>query len=190
MRNSLVYLAIFLAVVCLASAASLAVTHGVADPLIQQYKAEQRAAALNRALPAADTYEDVTEEYSEYLEDPAFADIDEITRAYEGGNPIGYVFTVSATGYEARIALMVGASRDEITAVRILDQAETPGLGARIAEEEFQGQFSGLSAREQIATVADGGQIDALTGATESTLAVIAGAEQARLLYEKIREEG
>ncbi len=188
-RTNLIYLGIFLGVVCLASATSLAVTHGVAEPLINEHKERQRAAALTRVLPEADRFEHVTGEYSEYLIEGEFTDVDEINLGYRGEEPVGYVFRTSPAGYADEIVMMIGVSGDEITGMSVLQQRETPGLGARVTEESFQRQFAGLPARQRIATVDDGGQIDVLAGATESTLAVIDGAEQARQLYKRIREE-
>ena len=54
----------------------------------------------------------------------------------------------------------------------ILKQTETPGLGSRITESSFTDQFIGLSVSE-VALKADNGRIDAITGATISSEAVV-----------------
>jgi electron transport complex protein RnfG len=51
---------------------------------------------------------------------------------------------------------------------------ETPGLGARVAEESFTSRFRGLSA-EEIALSSEGGKVDAITGATQSSAALTEG---------------
>jgi electron transport complex protein RnfG len=53
-----------------------------------------------------------------------------------------------------------------ITAIKILNQNETPGLGARIIEPEFTRQFS----NKDLSALND---IQAITGATISSRAVI-----------------
>ena len=54
--------------------------------------------------------------------------------------------------------------------------AETAGLGARAKEPEFQAQFAGKNA--PVALTGDGGEIEALTGATITSRAVIKGVNQ------------
>jgi len=51
---------------------------------------------------------------------------------------------------------------------------ETPGLGARIAEEGFRSQFKELTA-EEIALSSEGGKVDAVTSATQSSRALTNG---------------
>ena len=85
----------------------------------------------------------------------------------KGGKLIGVAFKASGKGYSSTIETMVGARRDgTITAIKILSQNETPGLGARVSENNFTGQFNnkdiqGLSA------------VQAITGASISSKAVI-----------------
>jgi electron transport complex protein RnfG len=68
--------------------------------------------------------------------------------------------------------MLVGINSDyTIKDVAILSQTETPGLGSKITEKEFTGQFIGLSSAD-LALSRDGGSIDAITGATISSRAV------------------
>lgn len=83
-------------------------------------------------------------------------------------------------GYGGRIELLVGVDADgRVTAVRVLDHRETPGLGDGIeaARSDWSEQFSGRSLGDPPPegwTVApDGGAFDALTGATISARAVV-----------------
>ena len=62
--------------------------------------------------------------------------------------------------------------------LRVLNQKETPGLGTKIAEEKFTGQFKGLSIEPKIAYVKNKkpekpNEIQAVTGATISSRAVV-----------------
>jgi Na+-translocating ferredoxin:NAD+ oxidoreductase RnfG subunit len=54
----------------------------------------------------------------------------------------------------------------------IINHMETPGLGALIEDEEFIGQFTGI-AIEDLELRKKGGGIDAITGATISSTAVV-----------------
>jgi len=55
--------------------------------------------------------------------------------------------------------------------------SETSGLGANAAKESFRSQFAGKSG--SVAVTKDGGDIDALTGATITSRAVASGVNSA-----------
>ena len=91
---------------------------------------------------------------------------------YEGDSIAGYTFLASGNGYSGVIDMLVGINPDyTIKDIAILSQTETPGLGSRITEKIFTGQFAGLGL-DDIELSKDGGSIDAITGATISSRAV------------------
>ena len=55
--------------------------------------------------------------------------------------------------------------------LKIVFHAETPGLGAKIIEDDFLDQFEGMALGDLTLT-ADGGEVDAISGATISSEAV------------------
>ena len=64
---------------------------------------------------------------------------------------------------------MVGVNTDLIIEkIKIISQAETPGLGANCEKPEFQEQFSGKQ-KTEMKVDKDGGTIVSLTGATITT---------------------
>ncbi len=87
-------------------------------------------------------------------------------KAYDQtGKLIGAAFKAQGKGYSSTIETMVGMLKDgTITVIKILSQNETPGLGARVAESSFTGQFRNKK---------DLGGVQAITGATISSKAVI-----------------
>ncbi len=183
------YLGVFLMLVCLVSAAALALTHQVTNPRILAHREQVRQEGMTRVLPDADEFADAPGWVDELLAEDDFARVREVNVGVAEGQEIGFVFTVAPYGYAEEIVTMVGISAGRITGVQVLEQAETPGLGARVQEAEFQQQFSDLPTDETVAVVQDGGEIDSLTGATESSRAVARGVDTARLLYERIRKE-
>lgn len=90
------------------------------------------------------------------------------------GNVIGYTFLSSETGAKGDIVVVGGVDStfSTITGMSILSQAETPGLGSRIAEDAFVDQFNALPL-SQLSLSSSGGSIDSITGATMSSQAVI-----------------
>lgn len=89
-------------------------------------------------------------------------------------------------GYGGRIRIMVGVNPDgTIRAVTVLEQAETPGLGARIREPEFLDQFQNRSLENfNFKVEKDGGDVHAITAATISSRAVAEAVEDALIAAE------
>ncbi len=93
------------------------------------------------------------------------------------GNLAGWVISATAMGYSGPITVLIGcdASGSRLTGIHVLRQTETPGLGALIAEPEFESRFKGLSTDAPVTVVGSeptGQQVQALTGATVSSLSV------------------
>ncbi len=89
----------------------------------------------------------------------------------------------SAVGYAGPIELLVALTpQRRVTAVRVVDHRETPGLGDAIEyrKSPWIDQFEGL-ARHQL-DLAPQGAIDALTGATITSRAVIQAVNKALLV--------
>ena len=102
----------------------------------------------------------------------------------------GVAFASSAWGYRSFIRVLVGVNTNEaVQGIEILDQRETRGIGTRVAEEAFRAQFVGKDAAQTSwATPARGGAIDAITGATISSDAVIAAVRAGLEVYQKHRD--
>ncbi|MEA3294507.1 MAG: RnfABCDGE type electron transport complex subunit G [Euryarchaeota archaeon] len=132
---------------------------------LKVYQEEQRQLSLKIVNPDADHFEPVKsgEETLYYL-------------AFDAGNNlIGYCFFHDQPGSQGTITLAGGVDTGyTVTGVKIMAHSETPGLGAKITEESFTGQFPGV-AEDDLMLSKDGGAIDAITGATVSSVAVIDG---------------
>lgn len=163
-----------LAAICIAASASLAVVNSLTKPkIIEQAKAEE-ATSLKDVLPNGEKFEPVKSGnevvyYKAYDKDGKF---------------LGAAFKALGKGYSSTIETMVGMLKDgKITAIKILSQNETPGLGARVAEESFLNQFSSRG-------VQDITNVQAITGATISSKAVIDSvAKKANEIKELIKNE-
>lgn len=117
-----------------------------------------------------------------------------VYRARAGGAPLGAVLTVVAPdGYVGQIRLLVGFdAAGRVTGVRAVAHQETPGLGdgIEIARSDWIFQFDGLDpAAMPLALRRDGGGLDALTGATVTSRAVIGAVERAVLYFAARRPE-
>ena len=96
-------------------------------------------------------------------------------RAVDGsGNIIAYAFFQQQKGSQSMIVVAgaVDSSFSNVLGMNVLSHEETPGLGARITTAEFRDQFKGVP-MQQLGLSRSGGSIDALTGATVSSQAVV-----------------
>lgn len=97
------------------------------------------------------------------------------------GNPVGVAVSVSAPGgYSGAVVSKLGIDIDgNIVAVESEAHLETPGLGSKITEDPFKGQFIGANMDNKTFEVskdnpgtAEKPAIDSITGATISSRAV------------------
>jgi len=74
----------------------------------------------------------------------------------------------SPKGYGGNVWLMVGLLPDgKIQNIAVLEHKETPGLGTKMNDDDFKNQFIGKNpGTVNLSVTKDGGDIDALTGAT------------------------
>lgn len=124
----------------------------------------------------------------------ATEEVSEIYEAVNGSNTIGYVLKVTVKGFKEGIDFVVGISNDEVSGIKVLSHKETPGLGARIEEEEFTAKYAGKSLDEELETVMGGAsadnQIEGISGATISSKATTTAVNTAVKFYrEKVKGE-
>jgi electron transport complex protein RnfG len=106
----------------------------------------------------------------------------EIYTAYLNKNIVGMAITGSSEkGFNGLVKLMVGFKPNgNIQNIQILDQKETPGLGTKMKGDNFLKQFRGKNPSSyKLKVKKDGGDIDALTGATISSRAFAASVQLA-----------
>lgn len=151
---------------------SLLVIAGVAAAALGCVNSATEGKIAERAIETKNkAMRDVLPEAVDFSEDKPGKDI--ITSYSEGtkdGSAAGYAFMVETKGFDAGLKLMVGIDTEgTVTGVTVLSSNETPGLGAR-AEEVLSPQFKGKSG--ELALSKNGGEIDAITGATITSTAV------------------
>lgn len=112
--------------------------------------------------------------------------IDEIYVVYNDTNIIGYAYIAQGKGYGGYIDILVGLEDENtIKGINIIKHSESPGLGARIIEDEYRDQYIDLDIVDSEMNF-DGGEIDSITGATISSKAVADAVRTTAL--EKVQE--
>ncbi|MBA3046188.1 MAG: RnfABCDGE type electron transport complex subunit G [Candidatus Thermoplasmatota archaeon] len=143
------------------SMTALIIVNSITLPLIE----ENRKAVFNEKL--AEMFGEMDD--SEHLEE-----LDVYIVKDGAGDVVGYAFTVIGSGYGGDIDMLVGIESDMATirGLSVITHSETPGLGAKITEPWFQEQFQGKDINA-LALSVNGGDIDAISGATISSSAVV-----------------
>lgn len=173
--------------ITLVAVASLAVVYDITKGPIEKAELEARAAAYRTVFAdaadfAADTALDdavknakttlATTGYAAELQDALYV-LD------ASGARVGLVMTVSTYGYGGEISIAVGVKNDKtVSAISILSQSETVGIGSKCTDELFYGQFAGKPATPFTVVkngAKDDSEIDAIAGATVTSNAVTTG---------------
>jgi len=101
-------------------------------------------------------------------------------------------FEVAGKGYGGDFGLMFGVDveEDKIVGIELTTHKETPGFGARAKDDpSFVAQFKGLLAAGPFKVSSDGGQINAISGATVTSKAVCAAASESGKKYEQLKPQ-
>ena len=179
-----------LTVVCVVSAFCLSVVNGMTKTPIHEQERLAKLKAVRAVLPEFDN-DPISDTLS--VETGSEGDSKRIL-VYVGkknGSPSGIAFEALGEGYGGMISMVLGIDvNGQVSGVHILKHAETPGLGSRINEPGFRQALKGKSLansklfRGDLAVKKDGGDIDAIAGATISSRGVTTAVSQGLRFFE------
>jgi len=161
------------------------------NPLILANKEAAIRTAIFKVLPGCESYRTLELKNGELSEQAELASTgrqekDDTPVVYAGyneaGELIGFAVPGSEPGFQDLIVSILGYDHLEkrIIGLEILESKETPGLGDKIFKDaDFQENFKALNVEPDIVMVKKGektkdNQVDAITGATISSKAVVA----------------
>lgn len=189
MKSTLLNMVAVLFGVTLIASVGVGVVYRITDEPIAQANAAAVVEALGKVLPPFETTEADTLQINELP-------ITVYTARDAAGTVAGYaVQTATKNGFGGMIRMMVGFDPDgTILNVNVLEQAETPGLGTKMADEDnvllrsIRGRQpeSMQLVNGQIAVRKDGGDVDALTAATISSRAYCDAVNRAWMAYRSV----
>lgn len=180
-------LGVILLITCAIAAGVLAYLNGVTAPMIKQVKDKE---AKDAQLEVMKNDENDT---TIYTFEPHFLEYDikgdsvfYYTAFNEAAEKVGFVVTATKFGYSSNVKTVVGLDNEmKIKKIKIIDQAETPGLGAKCVNPDFAPKFNGLNI-DQLKVDKDGGMIKSITGATITTRTISSSIKASlELLLEK-----
>lgn len=153
-----------LAILAFATAFMLAVLNNITSPKIQERLLQEKAEAV--ALLFGDNM--TVTKFDGELSSPV---VEILYVSDQNNNLIGYCVTTQPKGFGGKINTLVAIDADgKITGINILELSETAGVGTKIQEDSFLGQFKGKS---------DISGIDTIGGATVSSKALLSGIDAA-----------
>ena len=168
-------LALTLLAITAVVAAALAGVNSITKPEIEKLTAQKTQAAIEAVLPGG----------GELVEFPATA---LVSKVY--ASETGYAVEVTPGGFDNTITMMVGVDKEgNVLGIDIISHTETAGLGAVAdaatpAGVSFREQFAGKAG--SVSVTKDGGEIEAITGATITSRAVCDGVNAALAVVGKM----
>ncbi|MCK4764514.1 MAG: RnfABCDGE type electron transport complex subunit G [Candidatus Aminicenantes bacterium] len=107
------------------------------------------------------------------------------------GQPWALAYESKGGGFGGDIGVMVGydLAKDTLTGIGILTHQETPGLGSRVTEPAFTDNFKDKSIKVVFKVKKDGGKVDAVSGATNSSRGVCEAVSKSIAIYPAVKEK-
>ena len=169
---SMARLTIVLFVITAVTALLLGLVNYITADKIALINDEKTKSAMNAVVSGAESFPDIGYTGEDAIVSGCYSAVDST------GAVIGYVVQVAPSGFGGAIDMVVGVSPDGVvTGVSIISMKETSGLGDNAKNENWRAQFIGSSG--EVAVTKDGGEIDALTGATITSRAISNGVNSA-----------
>jgi len=165
------------------------------EPLIQAENARVLQLAVTEVLHGPASFESVFIVDGELTTEVPVGvdtlDLDKVFLGYDAeGNPVGFAMRHGGFGFQDIITVIFGydAQTGQVLGMKVLDHSETPGLGNKIEDQPFVGEFDGvdtpLEGVKPDRNTGASNQVDMITGVTISSRAVV------RIINERIAELG
>lgn len=164
---------VVLTIICVVAAVALAVTNFATEGRIADRNLGAAQATLEQLFPDADAGSDGFENLlTEETGDLQFA-----YAVKQNGQTVGYAVQTTEQGYGGPIEIIVGLDKSmSLRGISVggSDFRETEGLGSKAREDPFVSQFKGLTPPVELS-----GDVDAISGATVTSRAVVDGVNNA-----------
>lgn len=148
--------------------------------LNQEIELSKKILYIFDILPETDNPNEIVQMFQDKIESIPYGDYEVYSYKNEDGEVLGYAVPVNGPGLWGSVEGYIGISADYSTVLGLdfISHSETPGLGGRISEEDYKGQFRGLDLTDAtddnyiIYRPSPGGNVDAIAGATLTSKSV------------------
>lgn len=187
-----------LAVFALISTGLIAITHLVTKDKIADEIEAAMTKRLDNIIPK-EKYDNLAHQDCRFVNDKTLlgseSDLKVYRMRHQNKNFAVFMTSVAPDGYSGKIKLVIGIyNNGKIAGVRVTEHQETPGLGDQIEIEksDWIKQFNNLSIhdtpKKDWQVIKDGGQFDALTGATITSRAIIKSVYNTLIYFDKNKQ--
>lgn len=186
--NEMVKMVVVLTVLAsVAGGVLAAVNQGTASQIEAQQLQFVKGPAINKLMEGA---------ANNPIEDRFKISDGEVERSFFVGKFDGNVNTIAfeefGKGYGGDVGVMVAFNieTDKLKGAAVTIHSETPGLGANAKEKpDLVNQFKGLEVSQSVKVTKDGGEINAISGATITSRAVCNAVSKTMQVYEKLKPQ-
>jgi RnfABCDGE-type electron transport complex G subunit len=166
---------VVLVAICMVAGVLLGVVHMVTDPIATANAEKKAQETYAQLVPTAATF------------DPVECSVEGCTAALEAhdaqGQLVAHVIVAQSKGYGGQVPIAVAFGPDgKVLSITTMANEETPGLGTKIANDSYIGQYVGLGAESITAD-----DIDLISGATISSKAALSAFNIAVEAYEEVQ---
>ena len=159
--KSIIIIAVKLAVICLVAAFVLGYVNGVTAPQIAASKAQAELDALSVINKAGTVGERVEGDG---------AGVNYYFPVTDGGEVTNYIMSLTSMGYGGNLIILGNfKTNGEVIDAKLMEDAETPGLGKKAEEAVYMNKFKGTGADKPVPvkkTMLSEADADAVTGST------------------------
>lgn len=175
------------------------------QPAIERHRAEALQKAIFKVLPTCTQYQTLEWKDGQLVEatvsETGSAETEDLPRVYAGYNAandfLGFAIQGEEPGFQDIIGAIFGYQPEEkiIVGFEVLESKETPGLGDKIMKDDnWLANFTALQVEPQIELVKEGAghqanQVEAITGATISSKAIVRLLEKELVKWRPVLEE-
>lgn len=187
-KNSPLYIFTFIIIISIVFGVAISSVHFLTLPMLKKNESLHRNRIIAQAFMLdveadnATAYQSVIDQKIEIDTVIAQGEKIEILKNTESGE-IGFVFDGMGFWEPISGVIVMDQNIEQIVNLKILEQKETPGLGARIEEQWFTKQFQGLNIKWQAAeqkiiigatsSSDKSNVVDAITGASQTSMALM-----------------
>lgn len=183
MKKPLVYPILFMVMVTAAFIMVLATFNYITADTIKfnnENELRQKILYVFDILPDSENPNEIEDVFNSHVVEKNFGDIVGFA-LIENDVESAYAVPVNGSGLWGSITGYIGLNKDytKIIGIEFVTQSETPGLGGRISEEDYKQQFRDLDITNVVngdyllTRPQPGGNIDAISGATQTSVAVV-----------------
>ena len=182
-KKSVVYPVIFMLGLTLVLTLALALLNHVTTPTIefnQDIELKQKILNVFNILPEDTSASNIDKTFKDNVEEEDYKG-NKLYILKQDGEEKAYAVPINGPGLCGSISGYVGITKDmkKLVGIEFIKQDETPGLGGRITEDEYKNQYRDLDISKPvdgkivINKPANGGNIDAISGATQTSTFVV-----------------